>query len=105
MELRAAGFEALYRAEYAPLVRLAYALTGSLAEAEELVQESFLRCHRNWARVSTYDKPGARLRRVVVNLATSRGRRLVSEAKAFGRLRSRAAVAGRVDLDGSAEAF
>jgi hypothetical protein len=58
-------------------------------EAEELAQETFLRCHRHWSRVAGYDKPGAWLRRVMVNLTTSRGRRLVREARALARLGSR----------------
>ncbi len=36
--------EALFRAEYVPMVRLAYTLVGNNAEAEELVQDSFAMC-------------------------------------------------------------
>jgi hypothetical protein len=35
-------FDAVYRAHYAPLVRLAYLTTGSLAAAEDLAQDAFV---------------------------------------------------------------
>lgn len=80
------GFEALYEAEYRPLLRLAFAMTGQWAVAEDLTQEAFLRVHQRWGRVSRYDKPGAWLRRVLVNLAASRARRLATEAKLLARI-------------------
>lgn len=83
------GFTALFESEYRPLLRIAYGLTGSQAEAEELVQEAFIRCYQRWAKVESYDNPGAWLRRVLLNLATSRGRRLAVEVQALTRLGSR----------------
>jgi RNA polymerase sigma-70 factor (ECF subfamily) len=80
------GFEAVYQGEYRRLVCLAFALTGSWAAAEDLTQETFLRLHQRWNRVSRYDRPDAWLRRVLVNLATSRARRLATEAKLLTRL-------------------
>jgi RNA polymerase sigma-70 factor, ECF subfamily len=85
------AFTALYEEEYQPLLRIAYGLTGSVAEAEELVQETFVRCYQRWAKVQRYERPGAWLRRVLLNLATSRGRRLAVELKALTRLGSRPA--------------
>ena len=79
------AFEAFYDAECAPLTRLGYVLTGSQGVAEELVQETMLRAYRHWPKVSTYEKPGAWARRVLCNLATSRGRRLGAEARAMVR--------------------
>ena len=38
----AATLEVLYRAEYSGMVRLAFTLIGSNAEAEEVVQDSFV---------------------------------------------------------------
>jgi len=84
-----AEFDALYRAEFRPLVRIGFALTGSAAEAEEIVQEAFLRCYQRWGQVATYDRPGAWLRRVVINLAASRGRRIKREVHAVTRLGAR----------------
>jgi RNA polymerase sigma-70 factor, ECF subfamily len=83
-----ATFDDLYGDEYAPLVALAWELCGDRWAAEELVQEAFLRAHQRWSVVSRYDRPGAWVRRVVVNLATSRRRRLVTAARAAVRLRT-----------------
>ena len=66
------GFVALYRERYAPMVRLAYLLTGSEAIAEELVQDAFVSVHRAWDRA---DSPSAYLRAAVVNACRSWGRR------------------------------
>jgi RNA polymerase sigma-70 factor (sigma-E family) len=66
------AFVALYRERYAPMVRLAYLLTGSQAVAEELVQDSFVAVHGAWDRAST---PSAYLRTTVVNRCRSWGRR------------------------------
>jgi len=64
-----AGFEAFFRAEYTKLVAIGRGLTGSHDLATDLAQETLLRCHRDWARVSTFDVPGAWARRVLVNLS------------------------------------
>lgn len=78
-----ATFEEFYRKEYRAVVALAYALSGSRWVAEELAQEAFIRAHRNWARLATYDQPGAWVRRVVTNLSVSAIRRRVVEARAL----------------------
>lgn len=79
-------FEDFYRKEYASVVGLAFALSGSRWIAEELAQEAFIAAHRSWARIAAYDQPGAWVRRVVTNLSTSAIRRRVVEAKALVRL-------------------
>jgi RNA polymerase sigma-70 factor (ECF subfamily) len=76
-------FEEFYRKEYASVVGLAYALSGSRWVAEELAQESFIAAHRHWARIAAFDQPGAWVRRVVTNLSVSTIRRRVVEAKAL----------------------
>lgn len=75
-------FEAFYRAGYRPIVAVVYALTGNRWVAEDLAQEAFLRAHRDWEQVRGADSPDAWVRRVAVNLAMSRFRRLRSEATA-----------------------
>ena len=64
--------EALFRAEYVPMVRLAYTLISNNAEAEELVQDSFAEVHR---RQSEIRQPGAFLRASVVSRCRSLLRR------------------------------
>ena len=79
--------ETLYRTEYPALVALAHGLTGRRAVAEELVQEAFVRTHQRWDQVAEMDRPSAWIRRVVINLSTSRARRLVVEARYLAGLR------------------
>jgi len=74
-------YEDFYRREYPAMVALAAAVSGSFAAAEDLAQEALTRAFRRWGRISTYDRPGAWLRRVTINLALSRRRRLASEAR------------------------
>ena len=56
----AAALEVLYRAEYTGMVRLAYTLVGSNAEAEEIVQDSFVEVSRRIADLG--HQPGGYLR-------------------------------------------
>jgi RNA polymerase sigma-70 factor (sigma-E family) len=79
-------FHELYESEYIGLVHLATVLTGERVIAEELVQEAFLRAHQRWGRVGTYERPGAWVRRVVLNLATSRRRQVAAEVRLLARL-------------------
>jgi RNA polymerase sigma-70 factor (sigma-E family) len=51
------------------LLRTAYLLTWNLAEAEDLLQEAFLRTARRWPAIKKMDHPHAYVRRIVVNLA------------------------------------
>jgi hypothetical protein len=62
-------FDAFYAATYARLVGQLYAVTGDLAEAEDVVQEAFARAVVRWPRLRGYDLPEAWVRRVAVNLA------------------------------------
>lgn len=80
------AFEDFYMREYPAVVGLAYALSGSRWGAEDLAQEAFLAAHREWDRISAYERPGAWVRRVVANLSVSAFRRRMAEAKALARL-------------------
>jgi RNA polymerase sigma-70 factor (sigma-E family) len=57
------------------LLRTAYLITSDLSEAEDLVQECFLRVTRRWPDVRAMHHPGAYARRVLVNLALDSGQR------------------------------
>ena len=63
------AFEALFRAQYAPLVRHAARMTGSTAEAEELVQEVFLQLWSRRDALAIRESPVAYLYRGVRNRA------------------------------------
>ena len=75
----AAALEILYRAEYAGMVRFAFTLVGSNAEAEEIVQDSFVEISQRIADLG--QQPGAYLRAVVVSRCRSalRRRRLMGQ--------------------------
>ncbi len=79
-------FEAFYLREFPRMVALAAAVSGSRAIAEDLAQEAMVRAHRHWDRISAYDKPGAWVRRVTINLATSALRKRAAEARRLLRL-------------------
>jgi RNA polymerase sigma-70 factor, ECF subfamily len=72
----AAEFDALYQAQYGDVVAMVHALTGDLSEAQDIAQEAFCRAWQRWTAVARYDNPVAWIRRVAVNLASSRWRHL-----------------------------
>ncbi|WP_426502753.1 RNA polymerase sigma factor [Dactylosporangium sp. McL0621] len=73
-------FDALYAAQFAPMVRLACVTTGSVPAAEDVVQEVFLALlHRPDVR-----EPTAWLRRAVVSRCTSWVRRRRLERRHAG---------------------
>lgn len=70
--MQVSSFEQVYEAEFGDLVRLAAAVTGSAAVAEDVVQDAFARLY---GRFSSVDEPRAYLRRSVVNGCVSRFRK------------------------------
>jgi RNA polymerase sigma-70 factor, ECF subfamily len=70
-----ADFADFYGAAARRIVRHAYALTGNLADAQDVTQESFARAWQRWDKVREFDSPEAWVRRVATNLAVSRLRR------------------------------
>lgn len=80
------AFESFYRSQYRSVLGMAIALTSDVSAAEDLVQEVFITAHGRWDRISQYDKPESWLRRVLVNRATSRRRKLGSELRALTRV-------------------
>ncbi len=73
-----AGFEALFASERVAMIRLAYLLVGSEAQAEELVQDAFATVFVRWRKL---ENPGGFLRRCVVNGAKSSLRRRILERR------------------------
>ena len=67
----------LYTTHYRGLVRLAAYLTGDRDNAEEVVQDAYVKVLGRWGRVRDLDKGEAYLRQAVVNLSRSRMRHLV----------------------------
>src|SRR4051812_14795050 len=65
----------LYAASYRRLLGQLIGVTGSLAEAEDVLQEAFVRGLDHPRKLLGADSPEAWLRTVAVNLARSRWRR------------------------------
>jgi RNA polymerase sigma-70 factor (sigma-E family) len=64
VEVAATTFDDLFRSRYEPMVRVAFLLVGSRAEAEDVVQDAFARIELRWARL---DNAEGYLHRCVVN--------------------------------------
>lgn len=58
---------------------------GDPAVAEELAQDTLVRCREKWSRVAGAERPGAYAHRVAINLANSRYRRRSAERRALRR--------------------
>jgi RNA polymerase sigma-70 factor, ECF subfamily len=72
----AADFDALYQARYGDVAAMLHGYIGNLSEAQELAQEAFCRAWQHWRKISGYEDPMTWIRRVAINLANSRWRRL-----------------------------
>lgn len=80
------GFSKFYVATYARLVGLLSRVCDGREDAEEVVQEAFVRLVPRWPQVSRYDDPEGWVRSVAFRLATSRWRKRRAGAAALLRL-------------------
>jgi RNA polymerase sigma-70 factor (ECF subfamily) len=80
------GFDVFYASSYRRLLGQLFAVTGDLAEAENVLQEAYARAFVRWSRVRGYDRPEAWVRRVAINLAAMADRSLRRRARALLRL-------------------
>ena len=71
-------FEELFAAEHAKLFRALYLIVGNSAEAEELMQDAFLKVFERFDRI---DNPTGYLYRSALNASRSRFRRLAMAAR------------------------
>ena len=78
-----ASFEAFFRQHHVRLFGTLCLVSGDRGEAEELMQEAFLRIWERWQRVSAHPDPVGYLYRTAFNLERDRGRRL---RRAAGRM-------------------
>ena len=77
-----AGFETLFRAEYARAVRVAYRVLGDQAEAEDVAQEVFLAFYRSQPADAPYAAPWLHraAAHTALNVVRSRTRRAARDA-------------------------
>ncbi|MER5491019.1 SigE family RNA polymerase sigma factor [Streptomyces sp. LE64] len=68
-------FDAFYAATVKRLVATVYVVTGDLAEAEDAVQEAYVRAWQRWSRLTRSGDPLPWVRRVAIRLAISAWRR------------------------------
>jgi RNA polymerase sigma-70 factor (ECF subfamily) len=76
-------FDEFYRGSRQRLLGFVYVLTGDFAEAQDAVQEAYIRAWQRWSTVSRYDEPEAWVRVVASRIAVSRWRSLRSRARAY----------------------
>ena len=74
--MTAGGVEDLYAGSYARLVGVVALVAGNREEAEEVVQEAFVRLIPRWSTVAHYDDPEAWVRGVALRLLSNRFRKL-----------------------------
>ncbi len=79
-QTEAPTFEEYAASAWPSLYRRAYLLTGSHADAEDLAQQTLIKAHGAWSRVSGSEAPNAYVRRILTNTFLSarrpKGRRL-----------------------------
>jgi RNA polymerase sigma-70 factor (sigma-E family) len=78
-------FEALYAAAYVRLVRVLVLACGSKADAEEVVQEAFVRLLPRWSRVRSYADPEAWVRGTAFRLLSNRRRGRLAADRTWAR--------------------
>ncbi len=80
-------FESFFLAHHLPLYRALWLMTRNRHEAEEVMQDAFLRVWERWDRVSALPDPEGYLYRTAMNAFRSRARRAaVALRKAVGQL-------------------
>jgi RNA polymerase sigma-70 factor, ECF subfamily len=78
-------FDEFYAVSVARLTGQLYAMTGDLAEAQDAVQEAFVRAWQHRRELDAARSPEAWVRTVAWRLAVSRFRRARTAARAWGR--------------------
>jgi RNA polymerase sigma-70 factor (ECF subfamily) len=76
----------LYAGTYARLVSVVAVAAGNRGEADDVVQEAFVRLLRHWSTVSRYEDPEAWVRRVAFRLLSNRLRKTRNGVRAVLRL-------------------
>jgi RNA polymerase sigma-70 factor, ECF subfamily len=78
-------FDAFYALTVDRLIGQVFAMTGDLGEAEDAVQEAYIRAWQRWAQVGGYDNPEAWLRTVAYRIAVNSWRKARNRLSAHHR--------------------
>lgn len=81
-------FSDFYNTEFAPIALIAGTTCSNMTLGEDIAQEALTRAAGNWDEIRTYDRPGAWLRRVAINLALNKRERAQTEARALKLIRA-----------------
>lgn len=87
-KIREVQFEAFVEKHSRELGRLAYLMVGDRDAADDLTADALLAAWRQWETVRSSDHPLAYVRRVVINMAATRVRRMVRERRRLVLFRS-----------------
>jgi RNA polymerase sigma-70 factor (ECF subfamily) len=90
----AQDFDEFYARSQSGVLRQIIALTGDVGEAQDIVQEAYLRAWQRWQRIQAYEQPEAWVRTVACHLAVSRWRRVRRLAGVLARTGPPAITAG-----------
>ncbi|MCF3135715.1 SigE family RNA polymerase sigma factor [Streptomyces olivochromogenes] len=85
MPTQSGEFDAFYAATAKRLVATVYAMTGDLGEAEDAVQEAYVRAWQRWSRLTREGDPLPWVRTVATRLAISTWRRKLGRVRAHFR--------------------
>ncbi|HEY0696819.1 MAG TPA: SigE family RNA polymerase sigma factor [Micromonospora sp.] len=77
------GFDDFYRGSRHRLLGYVYLISGDLGEAQDAVQEAYVRAWQRWPTVSGYADPESWVRVVAARIVVSRWRSLRSRARAY----------------------
>jgi RNA polymerase sigma factor (sigma-70 family) len=76
-----ARFDDFFREEHERLFKALYFVTGHRADAEELMQDAFMRLWERWDRINTIDDPTGYLFRIALNGFRMRRRRAATAVR------------------------
>jgi RNA polymerase sigma-70 factor (ECF subfamily) len=82
----AEDFDSFYRGTRQRVLSCVYLVTGDLGEAQDAVQEAYMKAWLRWDTIGRYDEPESWVRLVACRHATSRWRSMRSRLRAHGRL-------------------
>lgn len=76
-------FDEFYRGSRQRLLGYAYVVTGDITEAQDVVQEAFVRAWQHWSSIRGYADPEAWVRVTAMRIAVSRWRRMRTRTAAY----------------------
>lgn len=88
------GFDLFYEQTRRGLLREVFLMCGELSEAQDCVQEAYVRAWQRWRLISEYDRPEAWVRTVAFRLAVGQWRKRRAARRAWRRVDRTAVAAG-----------